>query len=603
MKNIEALATLQSGNERTAGAEVAPDEDHDAEGGPRRKSKAAMLVELAMAAGLWHDPEGEPWATFTVDGHREHWPTKSKAFRRWLSRRFYETEGGTPGAQAIQDALLVIDGIACYDGPEYPVYTRLAEHDGRIYLDLGNDQWRAVEIGPDGWRVILSEEVPVRFRRARGMLSLPEPVAGGSLELLRRYLHVPDDPAWLLIRAWLVGALHSSGPYPVLVLQGEQGSGKSLAARMLRHLIDPNTAPLRTSPREEGDLLIAARNGWVVALDNLSGLPDWLSDAICRVATGGGLGKRELYTDTDEVLIDVRRPVILNGIDDLTARDDLRDRAIVITLPPIAAHERREEGELWAAFEADRPAILGALLDAAAAAMRYRDATRLTRPPRMADFARWAAAAGRAAGWTADEFMVAYTSNRAEAAAAGVEASPVGQAIRALVEARGSWEGTATDLRQALAEHVEDPDRALPKSPRTLASHLRRLAPALRVVGVDVQEARTNRARLIRLAYHPKAEHTGNPSSPSSPSSQAASLRPSSGDDGREAIVTAQPAIVTTQGGLDGSDDEVTVRDDAVTMSGKPANQHHDGVRDQRDDGDAESPTPSVAEDGWVVIE
>ena len=577
-------------------------EDEDEGGGRRRKSKAAILVELAMAAELWHDPEGEPWATFTVEGHREHWPTKSKAFRRRLARMYHAVEEGTPGAQAIQDALLVIDGIACYDGPEYPVHTRLAEHGGRIYLDLGDDQWRAVEIGPDGWRVIPSEQVPVRFRRARGMLPLPEPVPGGTLERLRRYLHVPDDTAWLLIRAWLIGALHPRGPYPVLTLQGEQGSGKSLAARILRHLIDPNAAPLRTGPRDEGDLLIAARNGWVVALDNLSGLPDWLSDAICRVATGGGLGKRELYTDIDEVLIDVRRPVILNGIDDLTTRDDLRDRSIVLTLPPIPEGERREEKELWAAFEADRPAILGALLNAVATALRERDRTKLDRLPRMADFARWAAAAGSTAGWTPEQFMAVYTGNRDEAAAAGVEASPVGQAIRALVESVGAWEGTATDLREVLAQYVEDAERRLPRSPRTLASHLRRLAPALRVVGVDVQETRTKRARLIRLTYHAKDEHKGNSSSPSSPSSQTASLRPLSGDDGRGAIVTTPPAIVTIPGRLGGGDDGVTMRDDAVTIDGRPANQHHYGIRDQGDDGDAESPTHSAIEDGWVEI-
>ncbi|WP_352429730.1 toprim domain-containing protein [Thermoflexus sp.] len=575
-----------------------PSEDHheheDDEGGRRRKSKSAILVELAMAAELWHDPEGEPWATFTVDGRREHWPTKSKAFRRWLSRRFYETEGGTPGAQAIQDALLVIDGIACYDRPEYPVYTRLAEHNGRIYLDLGDEAWRAVEIGgPGGWRVIPSEQAPVRFRRARGMLALPEPVAGGSLKLLRRYLHVPNDDAWLLIRVWLVGAMHPSGPYPMLVLQGEQGSGKSLAARMLRHLIDPNTAPLRTSPRDEGDLLIAARNGWVVALDNLSGLPDWLSDAICRVATGGGLGKRELYTDTDEVLIDVRRPVILNGIDDLTARDDLRDRSIVLTLPPIPEHERHEERELWAAFESDRPAILGALLDAVAAAMRYLPETHLPRLPRMADFARWAAAAGRAAGWTPEEFMTAYSGNRDEAAAVGVEASPVGQAIRALAEEKKSWEGTATELLAALRERAGENDRTLPRDPRTLSNHVRRLAPALRAVGVDVEMSRVGKQRTRLISLTLKGEQRGETSSASSAASASPPLRALTADEaanGRSASAGSGWRTMSPPGGR---------RADDKPGADKP---RHDGIADEADAADAKSRTQSNREVGRCPI-
>ena len=141
--------------------------------------------------------------------------------------------------------------------------------------------------------------------------------------------------------------MRPTGPYPVLILQGEQGTAKSTAAKVLRLLIDPSAAPLRTAPLDERDLMIAARNGWIIALDNLSGLSSWLSDALCRIATGGGVSTRELYSDTDEVLIDVQRPIILNGIDDIATRQDLIDRSIIINLEPIPENKRKPEAEFW----------------------------------------------------------------------------------------------------------------------------------------------------------------------------------------------------------------------------------------------------------------
>ncbi|HHV54503.1 MAG TPA: hypothetical protein GXX55_03520 [Firmicutes bacterium] len=596
VKNDPALARLLG---------LPPGGDEGSGKKPGKKAKAEVLVELALeATDLWHDPEGEPWATiYPDDGHREHWPLRSRAFRRYLGRLFHQhTGGGAPGSKTIQDALDVLEGVALWDGPEHPVFTRVAELGGYLYLDLADERWQAVEIGPDGWRVLPAEAVPIRFRRPRGMLPLPEPTRGESLGLLRPYLNLPDEEAWLLLRGWLVGALHPRGPYPVLAVMGEQGTGKSLLVRFLRYLLDPNTAPLRTSPRDEGDLIIAARNGWVIALDNLSGLPQWLSDAVCRVATGGGLGKRELYTDLDEVLVDVRRPVILNGIDDLTTRDDLRDRSIALTLPTLPEDERREESELWAAFEQDRPAILGALLDAVAAAMRHREETKLDRLPRMADFARWAAAAGRAAGWTPEEFMAAYTGNRQEAAEAGVEASPIGHAILRLVGARGTWEGTATDLLNALRQVVGEDDRTLPKAPETLSNHVRRLAPALRVAGIDVQSYREpggttgKRRRMLRLTHmgNKAANPASLPSLPSLNASEQAFCRDGDRDgDSRAASLDRQFTVP---------------RDAAGTKQGRGrdaeadlANPLQNGIRDAgtRRDADLHICSPCDDEAPW----
>lgn len=211
--------------------------------------------------------------------------------------------------------------------------------------------------------------------------------AGGSLDLLRKHIRLIDDGSFSLLLAYLVQALRPEGPYPALALVGEQGTGKSTVCRIIRALIDPSVVPIRTQPRSEQDLVIAAEGSWVLAFDNLSGVKPWLSDALCRLATGGGFGTRTLYSDREEELFFALRPVLLNGIEDLVTRPDLADRAIALRLEPIPPPERRTEKELWAEFERDHALILGALCAAVTIALAAIDEVLVLSLPRMANFA------------------------------------------------------------------------------------------------------------------------------------------------------------------------------------------------------------------------
>ena len=179
--------------------------DDDDSSGKARKSQATGLVELAGDAELFHTPDGEAYATIPLDGYRETCPLRSKAFRRWLAHQYYRREERTPSSQAVQDALGVLEGLALFDGTEYPVFTRLVEHHSTIYLDLTNDRWEAVEITAAGWRVIA--QPPVKLRRAKGMLPIPHPASGGTINELRRLINVANDADWTLLSAWLVQAL------------------------------------------------------------------------------------------------------------------------------------------------------------------------------------------------------------------------------------------------------------------------------------------------------------------------------------------------------------------------------------------------------------
>jgi hypothetical protein len=208
-------------------------------------------------------------------------------------------DGDRGGAQSTRSR-------AQFDAPERAIDIRVAEHDGRLYLDLADERWRAVAIGPDGWRVLGCP--PVRFRRSPGMLPLPVPERGGSIEVLRLFLNLSSQNDFVSIVAWLLAALRPGGPYPRFAISGEQGSAKTVLSKLLRGLVDPNVAPVRALPREERELMIAANNGHLLAFDNLSGLSPWLSDALCRLASGGSFAVRQLYTDDAEVLFEAARP-------------------------------------------------------------------------------------------------------------------------------------------------------------------------------------------------------------------------------------------------------------------------------------------------------
>jgi DNA polymerase-1 len=406
--------------------------------------------------------------------------------KNFLSQLFFARTAKSPASPALTDAIGTLRGRATFGGPEHPVYVRLAELGGRVYLDLGDAAWRAIEIGPTEWRVIA--DPPVRFRRPNGMLALPLPVSGGSLTELRRFINVSDKD-FALIETFLVMALHPSGPYPVLIGHGEHGSGKTFGVSMLRAIVDPNKAMTRGQPRDEWDLVIAAQNGLLVTLDNLSKVPDWLSDALCRLATGGGLGARKLFTDDEETIVTAKRPVMMTSIEEITFREDLLDRSIAVDFRRMRKGQRKDEKDsLWPAFEAGRPRILGALLDVAVVALGNINAVPRTSLSGMADFCVWGMAAAPALGWTAKEFLAALEDNRKAASEIPLGASPLVNPIRQLVEF-GPYEGLVSELLtqlSALADEQTKRRKEWPKDAIRLSGALRRLAPALRVDGINV---------------------------------------------------------------------------------------------------------------------
>jgi hypothetical protein len=455
---------------------------------------------LGTPVSLFHTATGVAYVDLEIDQHRETWPIRSKQFRAWLRRRHYERTREAVGLATIRSILDLLGARAQFDAPERAIHIRVAQHEDRIYLDLADHRWQAVEIGPDGWRIMTHP--PVRFRRTAGMLPLPMPETGGSIETLGSFLNIQTRDDFAMVVSGLLGALHHPGPFPLLAIAGEQGSAKTVLSKILRALVDPNVAPVRALPREQRDLMIAANNGHVLAFDNLSGLPTWLSDALCRLASGGSFALRQLFTDEDEILFHATRPAILNGIEDIVCRPDLADRSVFLMLDPISDDRRRPEKALWREFETARPGILGALLDGVVHGLQRLPHIRLEKLPRMADFVLWGTAC-ETAFWPPGTFLRAYNANRRAAIEGVIELDPVANFVREIMAERSTWVGRASDLLQARVGEKNAPSRtaAWPTNPRALAARLRRCQTFLRTAGIEIVFSREGRmgSRIIRM--------------------------------------------------------------------------------------------------------
>jgi len=465
-----------------------------------KHSAATRLVEFSAGYKYFHDQQDRPFVRLEVNGHLEVWPVESAKFRKLLAGIYYKRIGDAINRNALTDAITTLAGRACHDSPQFPVFLRVAPHGDDILIDLCDQDWRVIKVTRDGWRVL--KQSPVAFIRTGSAQALSEPVhGGGSIDPLWRLLNVTKEER-PLVTAALVTCFNPHGPYFVTNYVGEQGSAKSCAARIHRQLVDPNENPLRSPPREERDLLVQAANNHCVALDNLSWLPSWLSDSLCRIATGGGHSARTLYTDMEEISLAVKRPVIINGIEDVATRPDLAERALQIELRTIPAKKRISERKLWAEFDEHRPVIFSALLDALVIALRDYPSIELDELPRMADATLWAMAAEPVFGWERGEFLRAYKKNLDEGAIASLEAHPIGVAIQRLLENQDEWSGEPALLLESLNASVSDEQRHAKKWPQNVQSlgHcLRRLGPALRRAGIAIERLRERERRIISL--------------------------------------------------------------------------------------------------------
>lgn len=471
----------------------------------RNPTQAESLLNLSEHLELINSNDGNTYASIALGKRVDVVRLRSEQFRAWLRHRYFEAYGAAPGANAIQDAIGNLEGKAHFHAPSLKLHLRTALHEDSIYIDLADQVGTIIQIDSAGFRIC--EQCPVKFLRPKNIAPLPNPVSDlvdADINDMKRFLNFASDDDFKLIVAWILNALNPSGPYLLLVFNGEQGTAKSTNVRVLRSLCDPNHVPLRSAPRNTDDLIVSASKNHVIALDNISLLSDQLSDDLCRLSTGGGMAKRKLFSDDDEFVLDAVRPVILNGIDDFVLRGDLVSRSVILNLPTIMPTARRRESVLWKEFESVKGALFSALLNAVSHSLRNSGNLVSTSASRMADAWHFITCAEAAFGWDTGSCERAFGGNQLMASQSVLNSSVIFPTIERL--ARKNWEGTPTALLQKFQEaKVESKfaeSRSWPSSAKAATDCVRRLTPALLKTGIEVSHVREsglNSERIVRF--------------------------------------------------------------------------------------------------------
>jgi len=516
-----------------ASAAAAPAEDEG-----RGPAQSAVLAKLADEMyRLISGDDGKPYAV-RANGANIALPLRGKgALRSELAMVYADrNDGRVPSASSLTDALCVLEGRAASKDQE-AVFLRLGERGDSIILDLGTVDGRCITIRPGSWSA--ESRSPVLFRRTKLTSPIPDPIrSSNGLDKLRDLLNC-EEHEFRQIVGWLVAALIPGIPHPILALRGEQGAAKSSTAQMAVNLIDPSPAPLRSAPRDLKSWAVAASASWAVALDNISTIPVWLSDTLCKAVTGDGYIDRQLYSDDDVTVLAFRRAVILTSIDPGALAGDLAERLLVVELQPILDTKRRAEAEVREAFDDARREILAALLDLLAGVLAVLPDLMLPKLPRMADFARVLAAIDQIESW---DTLGDYQAATEDVAADVLQGDAFARAVQDLLQKESPWKGTATELLADLA--VPEPmPKTWPKDATRAGGRLKRVAPVLRKLGIEVAESRAtdrSRARLYDITLTDEGIHrvgTGTAASAASdvPSEQdklldatsAASVQPS----------------------------------------------------------------------------
>jgi hypothetical protein len=449
------------------------------EGKEERRNQTDRLIGYALGdtQTLFVDQHGAPHAL--ING--EPVPLNSRCYS-WLRRLMWEREERAVNGEYLKTAAGTLAAHAEFSGDARELHTRAAWHSEAEALYYQLRPGRVVKVDATGWA--FEPNPPVLFRRFPNLKNLPDPERGGSsLSVVDALVNLKTDRDKRLFKSYLSTLPLPHVGRPILNASGVMGSGKTTLGRLVKRLLDPGAPEtVRFDPR---DFLQKASHAFVVMLDNQNTIPEWAADTLCRLVTGEADSKRRLYTDDEDVIIELRRAVLLNGINVPTDRGDVLDRSLVVELERIPDRERLTEEEMWESFEAEHPKLLGALLDVLAKAIALKPSLRLSRRPRLADWGEYAAAVYEVMGWGAETFLKDWDEVVKAQNQATLDGSPVAQAILKFMTDKDEYAASSSEMYSKLKVVAAtlgvdvDRDKAWPKSSRWLWRRIKEVLPLL----------------------------------------------------------------------------------------------------------------------------
>lgn len=461
-----------------------------------KNAKLLVAEVLKINPILFCDQFNEPFIATSGDGSQV-FRIDSKNTKLWLIRTAWENLDETYGSETIKTACDILESKAKFEGQKVKLSVRTAWNDEHLWYDLGDGD--AVQINKDGWQVI--KNTPIIFRRFQHQKFQSIPAFEGSIEKIFDYVNISSEEEKLLFLVFLVTSFIPNFPHPILVLHGLQGSAKSTTSKLIKTLVDPSDLATISPPKDLEQFVQTASHHWLIAFDNLSCMPDWLSDALCRLCSGEGFSKRGLYTNDDDFIYSYQHIAIINGVNQVVTKPDLLDRLIIIELDRIAPERRLTELELLKNFELAKPQILGGIFDIVSKTLSEYSSVNLTRWPRMADFARWGCAVTRAMGYTEKEFFAAYNKNIQGQHDEAISASPVASCIQTFMKNRSEWSGQPSELFNELtnvAITLQIDKKYLPRDPARLGKKIKEMQVNLQGIGIEFESGKSGE-RFYRL--------------------------------------------------------------------------------------------------------
>lgn len=456
-----------------------------------KRNQSEILLELVESENVktFINDSNDPYVAVFIGGHREILSMDSKDFSLWLQMLYYQKTGGTIRSDSLSQTINILSfKVRVQSGEKICLYNRVAKYEKDFWYDMTNADFSAIKISISGWSV---EKIPpILFCRYRHQMEQSIPKQGGDIHKIFEYVHLSKYRTLFL--SWLVSCFVPNIPHPMPIFYGEKGATKSTTCELLKRIIDPSAMDTLSLGKDEKNLLVSLQSHYYLPFDNVSTITNEVSDILCRAITGGAVQYRKFYTNADDYIFKFKRCLTINGISNVANRSDLLDRSIMLELERVPEEMRREQQEVYASFEQDRPYVLGAIFDVLSKAMEIYPTVSLKSLPRMADFCRWGYAIAEAINGGGEEFLKEYRDNQSIQNDEAVNADVVAYLIVELMRNKAEWSGRVSELLKAICDEapkhgISERHNGIPQYPNKLSQRIKGVKSNLEGLGITYE--------------------------------------------------------------------------------------------------------------------